>query len=269
MSKIGLIAGKGLLPEIWAKSARENDKEVYVYQLSEATDNSLERIADQVSVINIGQLDKLIKTLLADNIKKVVMIGKVEKSLLYQDLPLDDKLKKLLAGLEILNDDSILMGIVNELAREGIEVIPQSTFLEALFPEKGVLTAHEPDEQLISDMRYGFKLAREIGRLDIGQTVVVKNRAVLAVEAIEGTDQTIKRGGEIGGKGIVVAKVSKPHQDFRFDIPTVGETTLKNLIATKASGLVVEAGRTFLIDQDNLVKMAEDNGITIMALEEE
>lgn len=267
MSKIGLIAGKGYLPVLWAQEAGKHGREVYAYQLfDDPVDYLLEDSVDQVKKVNIGQLDQLIKTLCADQIKQLVMIGKVEKSSLFQGLTLDLRMKSLLGKLRDLNDDSIMLGIVNELAGEGIEVIKQSTYLEHLLVGSGVLTKKQPDEQLLSDMIYGFKMAREIGRLDIGQTVVVKNKAVLAVEAIEGTDQAIIRGGRIGGSGAVVAKVSKPQQDFRFDIPTVGETTLSNLIGIKAGALVIEAERTFLIDKESFINEAEGNGIIVMAL---
>ncbi len=266
MSRIGVIAGKGYLPVLWAKSAKENGKEVYVYQLFEPADYSWEASVDQVRKVNIAQLDQLIKTLNNDQIKQVVMIGKVEKSILFEGLTLDIRMKKLLGELKDLNDDSIMLGIVNELAEENIKVIKQSINLEHLLISAGVLTNNQPDEQLLSDMNYGFKMAREIGRLDIGQTVVVKNKAVLAVEAIEGTDQAIIRGGRIGGPGVVVAKVSKPQQDFRFDIPTVGDTTLNHLIDIKARALVIEADRTFLIDKDDFIEKAEGKGITVMAL---
>lgn len=267
MERVGVIAGKGFLPSIWVKAAREKGNRVYAFQLSEVADYSLEGIADQVKYFSIGELNNLIQSLHTLDIDKVVMIGKVEKSLLFSDIKLDNRMKGLLAELEVLNDDSILLAIVEELASEGIEVLKQSTFIEDLFPEPGVLTSLKPDEQLLSDMTFGFKMAREIGRLDIGQTVVVKDRSVLAVEAIEGTDQAIKRGGEIGGPGTVIAKVSKPGQDWRFDIPTVGLTTLQNMIAIKARGLVIEAGKTFLIDKTKLLEKAEENGLVVMALD--
>ncbi len=168
MARIGLIAGKGYLPVLWAKSAREHGKEVYVYQLFEPADYSLEASVDQVRKVNIGQLDQLIKTLNNDQIKQVVMIGKVEKSILFEGLTLDIRMKKLLRGLKDLNDDSIMMGILNELAKEDIKVIKQSIHLEHLLISAGVLTNSQPDEQLLSDMNFGFKMAREIGRLDIG-----------------------------------------------------------------------------------------------------
>ncbi len=266
-NRVGVIAGKGLLPLIWTRAAKEKGNQVCAFQLVEAADKPLEGIADQVSYISVGELNNLIQSILKLKINKVVMIGKVEKSLLYSDLNLDNRMKGLLENLEVLNDDCILLAIVKELASEGIEVLKQSTFIEDLFPEPGLLTSLEPDEQLFSDMAYGLKMAREIGRLDIGQTVVVKDRSVLAVEAIEGTDQAIRRGGKLGGPGTVIAKVSKPDQDWRFDIPTVGLTTLQNLIDIKAKGLVIEARKTFLLEKKKIIEIAEKNKLTIMALD--
>lgn len=267
MSRIGLIAGKGCLPFIWAKAARQNGHEVYIYRLIKEEERALEEIADQVRNINVAALDELINTIKADDIKELVMIGKVEKALLFQGVQLDQRMQRLLAGLDVLQDDNIMLAFIKELASEGIKVIDQATYIKELFPEAGLLTSDKPDEQLLSDMKYGFQMAREIGRLDIGQTVVVKNRAVLAVEAIEGTDLAIKRGGQLGGAGAVVAKVSKPQQDWRFDIPTIGETTMSNLIEIKARGLVIEAGKTFIIEQESLIEEAERHGIVIMAME--
>ena len=266
MSRIGLIAGKGNLPLIWAKAAREKGVEVYAYQLVEVVDQPLEEYVSRAKKISVGKLDELIKTISKDKITKVVMIGKVEKSLLYQGINLDNRFKKLLADLEDLNSDSILLAIVNELINEGIEVAEQFIHLDKLLPKSGTLTSKKIDEKLMQDIKYGFKMAREIARLDIGQTLVVKNKAVLSVEAIEGTDATIQRGGRITGPGAVVAKVSKPQQDFRFDLPTVGDTTLNNLIDVKAKALVVEAELTLIIDRENFLKKAEENAIDVIAL---
>ena len=266
MDRVGLIAGRGLLPAIWAEAAREKGCRVYAFPLLEAADCSLEGIAEQVAPLSIGELNALVNKLLELKLRRVVMIGKVAKSLIFKDIQLDSRMEGLLNRLELLNDDSILLGLVEELNSEGIEVIKQSTFIEDLFPESGILAGNRPDEQLFSDIYFGFKMAREIGRLDIGQTVIVKKRSVLAVEAIEGTDPAIRRAGELAGPGVVVAKVSKPQQDWRFDIPTVGLDTLANMIEIKARALVIEAGKTFLLEKESLLKKAEEEGITIIAL---
>lgn len=264
--RIGLLAGDGNLPQIWARAAREQGIEVYAYNLRRTPNRALEEIADQVKNVDLGLLDQLIRELAADQIKELVMIGSVDKSLLFQELVLDERFKALLGGLKDLNNDSILSAIVNEFTREGIEVLEQSRYLEDLIPRGGILTKKKPDEQLISDMRYAFKMAREIGRLDIGQTVVVKNRTVLAVETIEGTDAAIRRGCQLAGPGVVIAKAARPGQDFRFDLPVVGGDTLNTVIEVKARALVIEAGSTLLLDKELFLERAEENGIVLAAL---
>ncbi len=267
MSKIGLLAGRGNLPLIWARKASEKGESIFAFPLLEGVDKELEHTAEVVEPVNLGALDSLIKQLLKYDIKKVVMIGKINKTDLFDGLEMDKRMKELLAGLDQLNNDDILLAIVEELAGEGIEVISQATYIEDLFPGPGVLAGSEPDAELLKDMEFGYRMAKEIGALDIGQTVIVKNRAVLAIEAMEGSDETIRRGGKLGGPGVVMAKVSKPDQDFRFDLPTIGRTTLENLVSIKARALVVEAETTFLIDEDTLIEMAEEAGITIIAME--
>lgn len=266
MKRVGLIAGSGKLPYLWAKMAAKNNCQLYYYPLLEEVDCLPEGLADVVRPINLGQLDNLIKNMRQDQIESLVMIGKVEKTHLFNGAELDIRFKTMLSGLKELNDDSILLALIEEFEREGITVLKQSTYLEELFPEPGVLTAGEIDEGLRQDMEFGFRMAKSIGQLDIGQTVVVKSRAVLAVEAIEGTDRAINRGGRLGGTGSVVAKVSKPQQDFRFDIPTVGEETMKNLIEIKARGLVIEAGKTFLIEKAKFIRIADENNIAVVAM---
>lgn len=268
MERIGLLAGEGDLPFIWARTARKNGREVFAYKLVNNVNPLLEESADQVRSINIGMLDDLISSLKVDGIEELVMIGGIDKTMLFQGIALDVRFKALLAGLKDLNNDSILSAIVNEFEREGIRVLPQSLYLEDLLAGHGILNSLQPDEQLLSDLKYAFKMAREIGRLDIGQTVVVQNRTVLAVETIEGTDEAIKRGGKLSGPGVVVAKVAKPGQDFRFDLPVIGEGTLNTLIAVKARGLVIEADSTFIIDKESFLKRAEENGIAVAALNE-
>ncbi len=265
MAKIALMAGKGKLPLLWAREAVKKGHDIYAFPVVEEETIDLEEIVEAVYSIGLGTLGKLIDLLKQHKIEKAVMLGKVEKANLFNDLELDQRTSSLLAGLNNLNDDSILEAVVNELEREGIEILKQYTYLDELLPDPGVLTVREPDDTLYRDMEFGFNMAREIGRLDIGQTVIVKDRAVLAVEAIEGTDETIKRGGCLGQSGIVMAKVSKPCQDFRFDIPTIGLKTLDNLIIVKARGLVIEAGKTFIVEREQFIEKANEANITVVA----
>lgn len=264
--EVGLIAGDGDLPLLFASKAKEQGVDLTVITVTDnAKTNQLADIAKEVYEINVGQLDKIISLLLDEAITEVVMLGKVTKELLFQGIELDQRFMKLLDSLTEKNDDAIMNALVDELASEGIRVNSQQELISNLFPKPGLLTTDEVSEDIIKDMEYGFKMAKEIGRVDIGQTVVVKDQAVMAVEAIEGTDKAILRGGRLGCGDVVVAKVSKPEQDIRFDIPTIGLTTIDSLIKAEASGLVIEAGKVFVIEQEKVVKKAEKHGISILA----
>ncbi|SJZ47391.1 LpxI family protein [Selenihalanaerobacter shriftii] len=266
MDRVGLIAGNGNLPISFAKAAKDNDKEIVAINITDqAPADRLGEIVDENYEISVGQLDKIINRLQKSGIKEIVMVGKVNKDLLFT-LEFDTRMMKLLNNLEEKNDDAILLALVNELKEAGIEVKEQTTYLETLLPKSGVLNSIKPTKEQLKDMKFGFKMAKGIGNLDIGQTVVVKNSAVIAVEAIEGTDQAILRGGQLTSEGAIVAKVSKPDQDFRFDIPTIGIETIKNLIEIKAQGIVIEAGKTFVVNQAKVCQMANKANISIVAM---
>ena len=164
-------------------------------------------------------------------------------------------------------DDTLMLSFVAELAKDGLEALDQTALIKPLMPAKGVLTKRQPTEDELEDMKFGMEMAREIGRLDVGQTAVVKQLGVMALEAIEGTDACIRRGGELARGGAVVAKVAKPKQDLRFDVPAVGMTTIESMIAVGAKALVIEAGRTLLVDKDRVIELADANDITIAVME--
>jgi DUF1009 family protein len=163
-------------------------------------------------------------------------------------------------------DDTIMMAFVQALARAGFTAFDQTALIRKLMPHRGTLTGREPDEREKKDMEFGFRLAKEIGRMDVGQTVVVKDSAVMALEAIEGTDACIRRGGELARGGAVVAKVAKPEQDNRFDVPTVGKATLETMVEVGATALAIEADKTLLVEREAVVKLAEEHGIAIVAM---
>ena len=266
MAKVGMIAGWGKLPRIWAREASKRGHKVYAYPLAEEETVSLNEYTERVSPVNIGEFDNLIKTLLKHDIEKVVMIGKVKKDHLF-NLEFDNRMKQLFASLDNLNDDNILRAIASEFTAEGIEILSQSTYLKDLLPEAGILTDNKPTRQVKEDMEYGFLTALKIGEMDIGQTVIVRDKSVIAVEAAEGTDQTIKRGGRLAGGGVVMAKACKPGQDFRFDLPTLGLNTIDNLISVQARGLILDAGKTFLLNRDEFLKRAEKADIIVVAID--
>ncbi len=270
MSKIGLLAGNGNLPIKFANMAIQQGVEVVAIAITDEADvETLNQSLASVYEISAGQLEQIIQTLQKEGITELVMLGKVTKELLYQGIDLDQKFSSLLNKLKEKNDDAIMLAIVEELKKSGINVIDQTKFIESLLPQVGILTNKKPAQKLLADMKFGFKMAKEIGALDIGQTVVVKDKAVIAVEAIEGTDQAILRGGQLGREEVVVAKVSKPQQDLRFDIPTIGLDTLDRLIKVKAKGLVIEAKKTFIVNQKEVLNKAEEAGIVIVAMGEE
>jgi DUF1009 family protein len=266
MKRIGLLAGVGRLPVEFARAASGMGFTVIAVGVVPGVDPELAQAATKFYSISVGELGRILSTLKEERVGEVTMLGKVTKELMFSGgVQLDDRIRRLLAGLADQSDDTIMLAFVRELAVEGVGVLDQTAMIRALMPQPGILTRRQPTAAEEADMEFGFKMAKEIGGLDIGQTVVVKNRAVLAVEAIEGTDACIRRGGELGRGGVVVAKVAKPQQDLRFDVPSVGPDTLQMMIASGAGALVIEAGKTLLVDRAKVLALADENNITIVA----
>lgn len=270
METLGLLAGIGHLPVDVAQSAKKLGYKVVAIAVVADTDPELPENADVFYTINVGKVGKILQTLKQHDVKNVTMIGKVTKEVLYKNGVMIPDLTtiRVLASLPDRKDDTIMNAIVKLIEDKGMHVMDQTVLIQPLLPEPGVLTKRKPTEQEWEDMRFGFRMAKELGRLDIGQTVVVKNRAVMALEAIEGTDACILRGGFLGKGGVVVAKTAKPAQDNRFDMPSVGTTTLTSMIHAGATGIVIEAGRTLLVDRKRTLAMAEEKGITIVSMSE-
>ncbi|GMB01301.1 UDP-2,3-diacylglucosamine diphosphatase LpxI [Pelosinus sp. IPA-1] len=267
MKTIGLLAGVGRLPVEFARAARGMGFTVIAVGVVPGVDTELEQVTDKTYHISVGELQEIITTLKNAGVTEVTMLGKVTKELMFTGaVQLDNRIKKLLASLTDNSDDTIMLAFVRELAGEGLGILDQTALLRTLMPGPGVLTNRKPTEEEQTDLEFGFAMAKEIGRLDIGQTVVVKNRAVMAVEAIEGTDVCVRRGGELGRGGVRVAKVAKPNQDMRFDVPAVGPNTMESMIIAGATALVIEAGKTLLVDRETVIKMANDHGITILVM---
>ena len=263
--KLGLIAGMGELPIAVAGEAKSQGYTICAIALEPLADKSLSSHVDEIKWVNVGKLGTLINSLKKSGIKEAVMAGKVSKTLLYKSkITPDLRAVKLLFTLKDRRDDSILLAIAKELADEGIELLDITLFSTGLLMPEGVLTKNKPSNDEWKDIEFGWKMAKEIGRLDIGQTVVVKDRAVMAVEAIEGTDEAIKRGGKLAGEGAVVVKVSKPNQDMRFDVPAVGLQTLSAMQEVKARVLCVEAKKSLILNKDKLLEEARIAGISIV-----
>ncbi|MGN0019130.1 MAG: LpxI family protein [Candidatus Gastranaerophilaceae bacterium] len=264
--KQALIAGDGQLPVIMAQNATKNGLEVVCISLSNDNYNDLKKVCSKVYACAPGEVLKITEILKNEQIKQLTFLGKVHKGLILRRPKFDSRALELIKSAKRLNDDEVMLLIVKELESIGVTVLDQTIFIKNLMIPAGVLGKHKPTEEQINDVQYGYATAKEIGKLDIGQSVVIKDKMVMAVEAIEGTDRCIERGGKIAKKGGVVVKVAKPKQDKRFDIPAVGLTTLKNLKKYKLSVLAVEANETIIVDQEKVVNFADKNNIVIMAV---
>ena len=266
LDRIGLIAGTGELPRIVAQQAAEDNIKVFAIALSKESISSLRPVCNKVFHLGIGQTNKILKTLKNEKIKNVLMIGKVDKKVIFQTKIFDFRSLKILKNMKLKDDKSLMMVVIDELKLEGISCLDQSIFLKKLFPSKGVLTKRKSTKSEWEDIQYGFSIAKKMAQMEIGQTVVVKDKSIVAVEAMEGTDQTIMRGLKIAGKGAVVVKVSRPKQDFRYDIPVVGETTFSMMIKGKAAVLALEAERTLMVNKEKMVELANKYQISIVAV---
>jgi len=269
MNKIGLIAGNGTFPLAFARAAKQKGLTVIAVAHEGETLPELAQWVDSIFWIKVGQLGKLIKIFKEQEVHEVLMAGGIKKTRLFDGAMPDLRGMAFLARMIHKKDDSMLRAVAAELESEGITICPSTLYLDNLLALPGVLTKRKPskDEQL--DIEFGWQMAKEIGKLDIGQTLVVKDQAVLAVEAIEGTDEAIKRGGLLCGSGAVVIKVCKPHQDLRFDLPAIGPQTINSMVQVKAACLAIEAGKTIILDRDVLLLDADRAGISIIAMQNE
>ena len=265
--RIGLIAGNGRFPIIFADNARLLGYQVFAIAYANETDAELEQHVDRVHWIKIGQLNRMITALKHDNVQEVVMLGGIKKTHLFSRARPDFRAFSLLKRLKALKDDEILRAIAQELENEGIQVRESTFGLQSILADKGVQTKRRPHHKEWEDIEYGWDILKTIGHLDIGQCLIIKDRAVVAVEAVEGTDETIRRGGTLAQSGAVVIKRSKPQQDLRFDLPTVGPRTIETMISAKATVLAVEAHKTILLDRQELLEKANHAGITVVGID--
>jgi len=267
MQKIGLIAGNGDFPLEFAKAAKRQGLTVVAVAHEGETLPELAQWTDAIVWIKVGQLGKLIKTFQEHGVRDVLMAGGIKKTRLFDGGLPDLRGAALLARMLAKKDDSILRAVAEELESEGITVRESTLYLDSLLAPPGILTKRRPTKEEWKDISFGWQMAKEIGRLDIGQTVVVKDQAVLAVEAIEGTDEAIRRGGRLCREGAVVVKICKPQQDLRFDLPATGLQTVKTMREVKASCLAIEADRTIMIQREAVLSEANAAGVAIVALD--
>jgi len=266
MRKLGLIAGNGKFPLIFAEQARREGVSLVTVAHRGETPAEIEKAAGGVTWVYVGELGKIIRTFQKAGVKEAVMAGGIKKVKLFSNFRPDIRGASFLARVRSREDDQLLRGVADELEKDGIRVIESTIFLSQIISHEGVLTRRSPSAEQWEDIRLGFETAKEIGRLGIGQCVVVKHRVILAVEAAEGSDAAIRRGGELGRGGFVVVKTSKPQQDLRFDVPAVGPDTARLLAELKGSVLAVEAGKTILLEKDELLQEADRAGIAVVGV---
>ena len=261
---IGLIAGDGRFPIIFADNVRRLGFTVSAIAHVGTTLPELESYVEHIHWLKIGQFGKALAALKQDGVGQAVMLGGIKKTNVFTTLRPDLRALAIFSRLKHWKDDAILRAVAGELEREGIEILDSTFGLQDILAEEGCLTSKKPSKKEVEDIQFGWETLETLGALDIGQCVVVKNRVIVSVEAVEGTDEAITRGGKLGGKGAVVIKRTKPHQDLRFDLPAIGPQTIQTMISVQATVLAIEAGRTVIIDREDVLSQANEAGIAIV-----
>lgn len=264
--RIGLIAGAGEIPVYFARKASENGIRLVSVSFSDEIGSHLQSYVEKNYCIGIGQSDKIFRTLKAEGISDILMLGKVDKSIIFRLQMFDLRSLNFLKRLHNREDKTLLVGVIRELEREGIAVLSQKEYMSELFPAAGVLTRRQPAKQDAEDIEFGMPIARKLADMEIGQTLIVHKKTVVAVEGVEGTDQTIQRGCALSKGKCIAIKVSRTDQDYRYDCPGIGTKTVEQLVQGKASVLAVEAGRVMMIDLPGIIKLADAGGLSIVAV---
>jgi len=267
MDKIGLIAGNRKFPLLVASAAKSKDYYIVAVAIKKDTSPKLKSIVDKIYWIGLSEFGRMLDIFKKEGITKVIMAGQISPHRLFsKEIKKDAQLNNLLESIKDKKADTIFAAIADKLKEAGLELLSSTMFVEQHLPKKGTLTKCSPDFSVWDDVYFGIHLAKAIAYLDIGQTVAVKAKAIVAVEALEGTDNLIRRAGRIARGGVTVVKVSKPKQDVRFDIPVIGLNTVKNLIKAGAVCLAIEADKTLFIDKEESLKLANKNGLSIVAV---
>ncbi len=277
--RYGLIAGNGRFPFMVVAGARRAGVSLSVAAIREETDPAIEQEVERLTWVGIGQLGKMIRFLKSEGVEKAIMAGQVKHVQIFSRAVPDARMLKMLLKLPRRNTNSLIGAIAAELASEGIELIDSTYFLQDYLPASGTLTRRKPNAAERADVEYGLEIARELARLDLGQTIVVRGKACVAIEAMEGTDATIRRAGELmrGGREaqkrlkltsgpVTVVKLSKPDQDMRFDVPVIGVPTIETMADAGATCLCISAGKTLMFDRNGMIALADKNKIAIVAV---
>lgn len=263
---LGIIAGNGRYPFLLVEGARKAGvARVVVAAFAGETDPALAGLVDEIEWLRVGQLGRLVKYLAGRGVKRAIMAGQIAPKNLF-DLRPDVRALVVLATLKERNAESLFGAIANELAGAGVELLEATTYMGEHLATEGVLAGPKPDRKTMDDVVFGLRIAKEVSRLDIGQTVVVRRGTVLAVEAFEGTNAAIRRGGELGKKGAVAVKVSKPGQDLRFDVPVIGPATLIAAAEVGLAVIAVEAGKTLVLDRAEMERLASDAKLSVVGV---
>ena len=263
--KLGLIAGNGKFPFLVLEGAKRAGTSVAVAAIREETDPAIESLADRMTWVGIGQLGKMLRFFKDEGVDKAIMAGQVKHVQIFSRAIPDVRMLKMLLRLPRRNTDALIGAVANELASEGIELIDSTFFLKDQLPQPGTLTKRAPDQRERSDVEYGLEIARGIAGMDLGQTIVVRDRACVAIEAMEGTDAVIRRAGDLVRGRLTVVKIAKPDQDMRFDVPVVGVPTIESMKDSGATCLCLTAGKTLMFDREAMVKLADKHKIAILA----
>ena len=268
MARIGIIAGNGRFPFLALQGARSLGHDVTVVAVKEEAFPDLEQAARDADAsyhsVSLGHLGKCIKILRQDGVSQAVMAGQVKHAKIFSGIVPDLTLLSVLTRLKARNTDALISAVADVMRRDGIELLDSTVFLGPLLAREGQLSRRPLDEAEVADLAFGYRMADAVAALDVGQTVVVKDKAVVAIEAMEGTDAAIRRAGELAGPGSRVVKVAKPNQDRRFDVPVVGVATIEVMRRAGATALSVDAGRTLIIDGDDVMRAADAAGIAIV-----
>src|SRR4051812_41258386 len=268
MSRIGLIAGNGRFPFLVLQGARSLGHDVTVVAIKEEAFPDLEQAARDAAAefhqVSLGHLGKCIKILKAAGVSQAVMAGQVKHAKIFSGIVPDLTLLSVLTRLKARNTDALISAVAGVMRDQGIELLDSTAFLRPLLAREGTLTSRGPEAEEAEDFEFGYRMADAIAALDIGQTIAVKDKAVVAVEAMEGTDEVIGRAGHLAGRGVRIVKVAKPKQDMRFDVPVIGIATIQAMRIAGASALSVDAERTLVLDGEHVFKSANEAGIAIV-----
>jgi len=264
--KFGLIAGNGKFPFLVLEGARKAGASVVVAAIRGETDTEIERVAARVTWVGIGQLGKMLRFFKSEGVEKAIMAGQVKHVQIFSRAIPDVRMLKMLLRLPKRNTDALIGAVAAELESEGIELIDSTYFLKEHLPAVGTLTKRAPDERERGDIEYGLEIEQEIARLDLGQTIVIRDRACVAIEAMEGTNAVIRRAGELVRGRLTVVKIAKPDQDMRFDVPVVGVPTIESMIESGVTCLCLTAGKTLIFDREEMIKLANKHKIAIVAV---